>query len=109
MSRDDDQQPVENELPAGGAPALSLLRGVWGAKGQTSLDVDESCDTGQCRASDQMGFDGLADEVEPTADSSKAIDNLQPAWRTTLEREGKLDQDGTSIRDLVLGSSDSDS
>lgn len=108
MSRDEDRDAAENELPAGGAPALSLLQGVWGAKGQTSLDVDESCETGQCRASDQMGFDGLADEVEPTTDRNKAINNLQSAWRTTLEREGKLDSETKTIRDLVLNS-DSDS
>lgn len=118
MSRDDHhqhadqahaEQSTDEDLPAGGASALSLLRSVWGAKGQTSLHIEESADTGQGKHTDRLSFDGFADEVEATTDRNKAIHNLQSAWRTTLEREGKLGREGKSIRDLVLDSSDSDS
>ena len=41
-----------------------------------------------------VSFDGMA---EPGSD-------LRAAWRERLEREGKLSAEGSSIRDLVLGS-----
>jgi hypothetical protein len=40
-----------------------------------------------------VGFDGMAG----------ADGDLRTAWRRTLEREGKLNPEGGSIRDLVLG------
>lgn len=116
MSRDDhhqhtdqsdDHQSTEEDLPARGARGLSL-QGVWDAE-ETSPEVDESCETGQCRAADQMGFEGLADEDAATTDGNEASTNAQSAWRETLEREGKLDKEATSIRDLVLDDSDSES
>jgi hypothetical protein len=44
-----------------------------------------------------VSFDGLA---EPGSD-------LQSAWRERLAREGKLSESGGSLRDIVLGSSES--
>lgn len=109
MSQDSEQpESASSDLPGQGGPALSLLRGVWDARGQTSQDIDESCDTGECRASESMGFDGLAEEVEPTSNRDEAITNLQSAWRQTLEREGKLNKDAETVRDMVLDSQDSD-
>jgi hypothetical protein len=32
--------------------------------------------------------------------------NLRAAWKTKLEREGKLNSESGSVRDLVFGSSD---
>jgi hypothetical protein len=43
-----------------------------------------------------VSFDGLA---EPGTD-------LRGAWRERLQREGKLNTSGGSIRDLVLGSTE---
>jgi hypothetical protein len=40
-----------------------------------------------------VGFDGLA----------SADEDLRTAWRARLEREGKLNAEGGSVRDLVLG------
>jgi hypothetical protein len=40
-----------------------------------------------------VGFDGLAEETGG---------DLRLAWRTQLAREGKLNQDAGSVRDLVL-------
>ena len=40
-----------------------------------------------------VGFDGMAGPDE----------DLRAAWRTKLEREGKLNAEGGSVRDLVLG------
>ncbi len=41
-----------------------------------------------------VGFDGLAEETDG---------DLRLAWRTQLAREGKLNQDAGSLRDLVMG------
>jgi hypothetical protein len=41
-----------------------------------------------------VGFEGLAEETDG---------DLRLAWRTQLAREGKLNQDAGSVRDLVMG------
>ena len=75
--------------------ALEVLRGVWSAQGQTSADLDEACGTTKsCKRMTDVGFDGMAG---PDGD-------LRTAWRSTLEREGKLNPAGGSVRDLILGS-----
>ncbi len=76
--------------------ALEVLRGVWSAQGQTSAELDEACgNTKSCQKMADVGFDGLAD--------ADADGDLRTAWRATLEREGKLNPEGGSLRDLVLG------
>jgi hypothetical protein len=44
-----------------------------------------------------VSFDGLA---EPGSD-------LRSAWRERLEREGKLNSSGGTVRDLVMGQQES--
>ena len=74
--------------------ALEVLRGVWSAQGQTSADLDEGLDNPKsCKRMADVGFDGLAG---PDTD-------LSSAWRSRLQREGKLNPDAGSVRDLVLG------
>jgi hypothetical protein len=73
--------------------ALEVLRGVWNAQGQSSADL-EACGTSKsCKSMANINFDGLAG---PDGD-------LRTAWRTRLEREGKLNPQGGSIGDMVLG------
>ena len=75
--------------------ALEVLRGVWSAQGQSSEDVEEACGTTKsCKRMTDVGFDGLAEETDG---------DLRLAWRTQLAREGKLNQGGSSVRNLVLG------
>jgi len=79
---------------------LEVLREVWSARGQTAEDVEEACGTAlttgkSCKRMSDVGFDGLADETDG---------DLRLAWRAQLAREGKLNQDTGSVRDLVLGS-----
>jgi len=79
--------------------AVDVLRSVWAAQAQTSdgatADLDDDCGpTKACKNMQHVSFDGLA---EPGSD-------LRQAWRERLEREGKLDTSGGSIRDLILGS-----
>jgi hypothetical protein len=79
--------------------AVEVLRAVWAADGQDRTDLDEACGTQKpCKNMKHVGFDGLA---EPGAD-------LRSAWRDRLEREGKLDSSGGTIRDLVLGPAEPD-
>jgi hypothetical protein len=77
--------------------ALEVLRGIWSAQGQTSADLDEhSHGHGKsCKRMAGVGFDGIS-----------ADEDLRAAWRNTLEREGKLNIEGGSVKDLVLGPAD---
>ena len=75
--------------------ALGVLRGIWAAQGQTSADLDEACgNTKSCKRMTDVGFDGLADPDQ----------DLRAAWRAQLAREGKLNADGGTVRDLITGS-----
>jgi hypothetical protein len=74
--------------------ALEVLRGIWSAQGQTSADLDEAGDVKACKRMADVGFDGLAEDGD-----------VRSAWRDKLEREGKLNPEAGSVRDLVLGQS----
>jgi hypothetical protein len=76
--------------------ALEVLRGVWDAQGQTSADLEDCGTSKSCKSMANINFDGLAG---PDGD-------LRTAWRTRLEREGKLNSEAGSIGDLVLGSAE---
>ncbi|HEU0087357.1 MAG TPA: hypothetical protein VFQ77_06880 [Pseudonocardiaceae bacterium] len=108
MSQEHTNTPQTGDLPDDSQQALTVLRNIWGAQKQTSADIDESCgNTKSCRNMEAVGFHGMVDEVEPTAKDSPSIgNNLRSAWKTMLEREGKLSTEGGTVRDLVFGSSD---
>jgi hypothetical protein len=73
--------------------ALEVLRGIWSAQGQTSVDLDDTSGHGKsCKRMADVGFGGSSGDDE----------DLRAAWRARLEREGKL-RPGGSLRDLVLG------
>ena len=87
--------------PADGSPAeaMDVLRAVWRAQGQTTEDL--TGDPGEQKACKRMtdagvGFDEFGAGEEDVA----------AGWRARLEREGKLNHDGGTVRDLVLPSSD---
>jgi hypothetical protein len=99
-----DSNPAERYPPMSGQPddALEVLREVWSAQGQTSADLDAACgDTKSCKKMADVGFDGLADASAD--DGTGAGRDLRAAWRDQLRREGKLDPEAGSVRDLVLG------
>jgi hypothetical protein len=78
---------------------VDVLRAVWTAAGQSADDLDDDCGPQKtCRNMVGVSFDGWA---EPGSD-------LRSAWRDRLEREGKLDTSGQSVRDLVFGASRAD-
>ena len=67
---------------------LDVLRGVWSARGQGAADLDEA--TGHGKSCKRMAM------AEDDAD-------LRAAWRDRLQREGKLNPEGGSLADLILG------
>lgn len=78
------------------ADGLDVLRAVWRSQGQNAADLDdESGEKKSCKrmADAGVGFDDFAAGEE----------DLTSAWRARLEREGKLNRSGGSLRDLVLG------
>jgi hypothetical protein len=84
--------------------ALEVLREVWSAQGQTSADLDEACgETKSCKKMADVGFDGLAGGAAGTDSGTDSGGDLQAAWRDQLRREGKLNPEAGSVRDLVLG------
>ncbi|MDQ4104217.1 MAG: hypothetical protein M3186_11085 [Actinomycetota bacterium] len=95
-------------LASEGAEALSALRGIWQAQGQSSADLDEACgNTKTCKNMETVGFQGLVDDDETAAKANPSVgNNLRAAWKTKLEREGKLSSESVSVRDIVFGSSD---
>ncbi len=87
-------------MSAESVEALDVLREVWRSQGQTAADLDDqSCERSCKRMTDAgVGFEDFAGE--------KDVDRIL-AWRSRLEREGKLSRSGGSVRDLVLGPRDS--
>ena len=74
--------------------ALDVLRGVWSARGQTAADLDEATGAGKsCKRMANVGFHDMAEDDG----------DLRAAWRDRLQREGKLNPEGGSVADLVLG------
>lgn len=92
-----------DELPDGGQEALAALRNIWSATDQTSARIDESCgNTDVCKSMDGVGFHGLAGE-DADSGGTGVGNSIRAAWRTQLEREGKLATGTGSVRDLILG------
>jgi hypothetical protein len=78
--------------------AVQVLRDVWSASGQSSAELDDLFGPSKsCKSMQNVGFDALA---------AAGGGDLRTAWRTTLEREGKLSRRPGSVRDLVIGPAD---
>ena len=104
-----DAKPTD-DLSEDGQQALSALRGIWQAQGQTSAALDEACgNTKACKNMESVGFGGLAEDNDTPAKGGPSVgNNVRAAWKTKLEREGKLGAQKGSVRDLVFGSSEQD-
>ncbi len=105
MSQDAKPTNSPDESPE----ALSALRGIWQAQGQTSAALDEACgNTTSCKSMESVGFQGLAEGADDAAAKGEQSvgNNVRAAWKTKLEREGKLNTQKGSVRDLVFGPSE---
>jgi hypothetical protein len=79
--------------------ALDVLRNVWRSKGQSTADlVDPNGAEKSCKR--------MADAGVGYEDFAAGEQDLNAAWRSRLEREGKLNRSGGTIRDLVIGSAE---
>jgi len=77
--------------------ALDVLRNVWRSKGQSAADLADP--NGEEKSCKRMADAGVGYE-----DFAAGEQDLNVAWRARLEREGKLNRSGGTIRDLVIGS-----
>jgi hypothetical protein len=72
---------------------VEVLRDVWSARGQTEADLADAFGPQKsCQRMTDVGFEDLASSGD-----------LRSAWRTILEREGKLTPEAGTVADLVLG------
>ena len=76
--------------------ALSVLRDIWHAREQSAADLDAALGHGRGKACKAMKHVG-ADPVD---------EDLRVAWRSRLEREGKLAPGAQSVRDLLSEQAD---
>ena len=106
MSQQHENPEHAENLPDDGKHALSALRNIWSAQKQTSADIDEACgNTKACKNMSTVGFHGLIEDVDvPNGENASVGSNLRAAWKTKLEREGKLQVEGGSVRNLIFGS-----
>jgi hypothetical protein len=75
--------------------ARQVLRSVWEVQGNPASELDEECNPNKvCKNMNGVTFDGFAEEGT----------DLRTAWREKLAREGKLNNSGSSIRELILES-----
>lgn len=115
MTQSGKHTQSQEALPDEGQEALSLLRNVWSAHGQTSQDIEQSSSgasghsgkSSHPRGCKDLTFEAMAEEVEPTTDTGEAVSTLRTAWRKKLEEDGKLEREGKTLRDIVLGDADS--
>lgn len=77
------------------SPEVEVLREVWSAQGQTEADLEDAFGAQKsCQRMADVGFEDMVSEGQ----------DLRSAWRTTLQRDGKLKPGTGSVADLVLGS-----
>ncbi len=82
-------------MSADRADALEVLRDVWRSQSQTAADlVDPSGEQKSCKR--------MADAGVGYEDFAAGGEDLNAAWRARLEREGKLNRSGGTVRDLVM-------
>jgi hypothetical protein len=86
-------------MSADPAEALDVLRDVWRSSGQTTADLADP--SGEQKSCKRMADAGVGYE-----DFAAGGEDLNAAWRARLEREGKLDRSGGTVRDLVMGSAE---
>jgi hypothetical protein len=79
--------------------ALDVLRNVWRSRGQSAADLIDP--SGEEKSCTRMSDAGVGYE-----DFAAGEEDLNAAWRARLEREGKLNRSGGTVRDLVMGSAE---
>ena len=108
-NQEDEEEERPNKLPQEGASALAALRNLWGSTGRDRDFIERSQDeSGRATMEQIIGKVGYEDlehfaEGEATTDTHAAGQRLSAAWKKTMEREGKIVHEGTSMSDLMRG------
>src|SRR4030081_3430153 len=106
--REEEEERPSN-LPNEGADALAALRNLWSDTGREHDFMEgEPERSGRATMEDIIGKVGYGDlehfdEGEATSDTHAAGQRLSAAWKKTMEREGKIVHEGTSMSDLMRG------
>ena len=108
-NQQDEEEERPTKLPKEGESALAALRNLWGSTGR-DRDFIESAQEGSGRDTmeqiiGKVGYEDLEhfDEGEATTDTHAAGQRLSAAWKKTMEREGKIVHEGSSMSDLMRG------
>jgi hypothetical protein len=107
--QDEEEEERPTKLPKEGAEALTALRNLWGDTGRDrDFMQGEAERSGRATMEDIIGKVGYEDlehfaEGEATKDTHAAGERLSAAWKKTMEREGKIVHEGTSMSDLMRG------
>lgn len=88
-------------------------RDDWDEVEHTRIDYAECTDANCMNVNVNVGYQGLADVdytwspayERPARGNPSVGDDVRSAWRTQLEREGKHDTGGSSLRDFIFGRS----
>lgn len=109
------EKAASDSLAHVGAPSPTERDG-WNEEDHTETDYVE-CTDARCKNVDaNVGFQGMTDVDypggtwtptfgAPKRGNQSVGDDLRAAWKTQLEREGKHDTGGKSLRDVVFGDS----
>ena len=109
QQEEEEEEERPNKLPKEGAEALTALRNLWGDTGRDRDFIQSEAErSGRATMEDIIGKVGYEDlehfeEGEATKDTHAAGQRLSAAWRKTMEREGKIVHEGTSMGDLMRG------
>jgi hypothetical protein len=103
----EEDEETKERLPKEAQEALDALQYLWGVTGQIE---DHLIETGEheghhhkgghgvgegCGASVGLGGLGeLSEGEESTHDREQAMSRMRQAWKTTMAREGKLNEEG---------------
>ena len=102
----DQQQDQQRDRHAD--EALTVLRGIWSASGQTSAELEERFAATRpktCKNMKNIGFGGMGDAGAGTEDGSTntPVDkDVRAAWRRSLERDGKLVPGAQSVGEELV-------
>lgn len=85
----------------------------WDEAEHTRIDYAECTDANCMNVNVNVGYQGLTDidytwtpaYLGPKRGNQSVGDDVRSAWKAQLEREGKHDTGGTSLRDLIFGGS----
>ena len=108
-NQEEEEEERPNKLPKEGAEALTALRNLWGDTGRDRDFIQSEAErSGRATMEDIIGKVGYEDlehfaEGEATKDTHAAGERLSAAWKKTMEREGKIVHEGTSMSDLMRG------